>query len=79
MKGEAKRPICKRVGCIEFLHLLYQALSNDAAGDEIDLGHYLSQMAAAVMDTCAVDGVRLDQKMEYAPVSANTRCRWDWS
>ncbi|WP_420738190.1 sensor histidine kinase [Bradyrhizobium japonicum] len=59
-------------GRIESLHLLYQALSNDAAGDEIDLGHYLSQIAAAVMNTCAVDGIRLDQKMDYAPVSVNT-------
>jgi PAS domain S-box-containing protein len=59
-------------GRIESLHLLYQALSTDAAGDEIDLGHYLSQIAAAVMNTCAVDGIRLDQKMDYAPVSVNT-------
>ena len=59
-------------GRIEFLHLLYQALSTDAAGDEIDLGHYLSQIASAVMNTCAVDGIRLDQKMDYAPVSVNT-------
>ncbi|MGY4325636.1 PAS domain S-box-containing protein [Bradyrhizobium sp. LB7.2] len=59
-------------GRIESLHLLYHALSNDAAGDEIDLGHYLSQIAAAVMNTCAVDGIRLEQKTEYAPVSVNT-------
>ena len=59
-------------GRIESLHLLYQALSNDGGGDEIDLGHYLSQIAAAVMSTCAVDGIRLDQKMDYAPVSVNT-------
>ena len=54
------------------MHRLYQALSNDGGGDEIDLGHYLSQIAAAVMSTCAVDGIRLDQKMDYAPVSVNT-------
>jgi PAS domain S-box-containing protein len=59
-------------GRIESLHLLYQALSSDAPGDEIDLGHYLSQIAAAVMSTCAVDGIRLDQKMDHAPVSVNT-------
>jgi two-component sensor histidine kinase len=33
---------------IESLHLLYQALSTESAADEIDLGHYLSQIAAAV-------------------------------
>lgn len=59
-------------GRIESLHLLYQALSTDAAGDEIDLGHYLSQIAAAVMNTCAVERIRLEQKTEYAPVSVNT-------
>ena len=59
-------------GRIESLHLLYQALSAEGPGDEIDLGHYLSQIASAVMNTCAIDGVRLDQKMDYAPVSVNT-------
>jgi two-component sensor histidine kinase len=54
--------------CICFI----RRFSNDGAGDEIDLGHYLSQIAAAVMNTCAVDGIRLDQKMDYAPVSVNT-------
>lgn len=59
-------------GRIESLHLLYQALSSDVTGDEVDLGHYLSQIAAAVMNTCAVEGIRLDQKTDYAPVSVNT-------
>jgi two-component sensor histidine kinase len=58
-------------GRIESLHLLYRALSTDATGDEIDLGHYLSQIAAAVMNTYAVDGIRLEQKMDHAPVSVN--------
>jgi PAS domain S-box-containing protein len=38
-------------GRIESLHLLYQALSTDASADEIDLGHYLSQIASGVMNT----------------------------
>jgi PAS domain S-box-containing protein len=59
-------------GRIESLHLLYQALSTDDTGDEVDLGHYLSQIAAAVMNTCAVDGIRLVQKIDHAPVSVNT-------
>lgn len=57
---------------IESLHILYQTLSNDAADDEIDLGQYLSQIAAAVMNTCGLEGIRLEQKMESAPVSVNT-------
>ncbi|MEH2571887.1 sensor histidine kinase [Bradyrhizobium sp. AZCC 1708] len=70
-RGE-KADLQTLAGRIESLHLLYQALSNDAAGEEIDLGHYLSQIASAVMNTCAVDGIRLEQKMDYAPVSVNT-------
>jgi len=58
-------------GRIESLQLLYQALSTDAPGEEIDLGHYLGQIAAAVMNTYAVDGIRLDLKMDHAPVSIN--------
>jgi two-component sensor histidine kinase len=58
-------------GRIESLQLLYQALSADATGEEVDLGHYLGQIAAAVMNTYAVDGIRLDLKMDHTPVSIN--------
>jgi PAS domain S-box-containing protein len=57
---------------IESLHILYQELSNNAADDEVDLGQYLSQIAAAVMNTCGLEGIRLEQKIEHAPVSVNT-------
>jgi PAS domain S-box-containing protein len=58
-------------GRIESLYLLYHALSSDPAGNEIDLGHYVSQIASAVMNTYAVDGIRLDMKVEHAPTSIN--------
>jgi PAS domain S-box-containing protein len=58
-------------GRIESLGLLYQSLSQDVSGEEIDLGHYLSQIAASVMNTYAVDGIRLDLKVDHAPVSVN--------
>ena len=58
-------------GRIESLYLLYHALSADLAGNEIDLGHYVSQIASAVMNTYAVDGIRLDTKVEHAPTSVN--------
>jgi PAS domain S-box-containing protein len=58
-------------GRIESLQLLYQALSSEIPGEDIDLGHYLSQIAAAVMNTYAVDGIRLDLKMDHAPASIN--------
>jgi PAS domain S-box-containing protein len=56
-------------GRIESLQLLYQALSPGDPGEEIDLGHYLSQIASAVVNTYAVDGIRLDLKVDHAPVS----------
>jgi PAS domain S-box-containing protein len=58
-------------GRIESLYLIYRALSADVPGHEIDLGHYLSQIAAAVMATYAVDGIRLDIKVDHAPTSIN--------
>jgi PAS domain S-box-containing protein len=58
-------------GRIESLYLIYSALSADVPRHEIDLGHYLSQIAAAVMNTYAVDGIRLDIKVDHAPASIN--------
>ena len=40
-------------------------------GNEIDLGHYVSQIASAVMATYAVDGIRLDIKVDHAPTTIN--------
>jgi hypothetical protein len=58
----AKVNLAALAGRIESLQLLYQALSADGSIDEIDLGHYLSQIAAAVVNTYAMDGIRLDLK-----------------
>jgi len=63
-------------GRIESLYLIYRALSPDVPGQEIDLGHYLSQIAAAVMNTYAVDGIRLDIKVDHAPTSINVALPW---
>ena len=38
---------------------------------ELDLGVYLSQIAAAVMRSHAVEGIRLDLKVDAYPVSVN--------
>jgi len=40
-------------------------------GQAVDLGHYISQIASAVMHTYAVDGLRLDLKVDHAPTSIN--------
>jgi PAS domain S-box-containing protein len=58
-------------GRVESLQLLYDALSPDAPTEEIDLGHYLGQIASAVVNIYAVDGIRLDLRMDHAPVSIN--------
>ncbi len=58
-------------GRIESLQLLYHTLSAEAAGNELDLGYYLSQIASAVVSAYAVDGIRLDLKVDHAPVSIN--------
>lgn len=56
---------------VEALALLYQALSKDAQSEEVDLGTYLSQIASAVMQAQAVEGIRLDLKVDAWLVSVN--------
>jgi len=58
-------------GRVESLALLYRSLSETDAGETIDLGIYLSQIAAAVMRAHAVEGIRLDLKVDAWPVSVN--------
>jgi PAS domain S-box-containing protein len=69
--GGDKAVLDRLAGRVEALHFLYQALSTDPRGQEVDLGHYLSQIAAGVMRAHAVAGIRLDIKVETAPVSIN--------
>ena len=56
-------------GRVDALAILYQALSVDEQKDEVDLGVYLSQIASAVMASHAVEGIRLDMKVDTYPVS----------
>lgn len=58
-------------GRLNALALLYNLLSADAPADSIDLGVYLSQIASAVMKAHAIEGVRLDLKVDTWPVSIN--------
>ncbi|TMJ79900.1 MAG: PAS domain S-box protein [Alphaproteobacteria bacterium] len=69
--GAVIAPFDRLAGRIESVQLLYESLSEDARGDEIDLGVYLSQIASAVMRSHAVEGVRLDLKVDAYPVSVN--------
>ena len=58
-------------GRVDALAILYQTLSADEQKDEVDLGVYLSQIASAVMNSHAVEGIRLNMKVDTYPVSIN--------
>ena len=75
----AAAPFARLAGRIESVQLLYQSMSQDAQGDEIDLGIYLSQIASAVMRSHSVEGIRLDLKVDAYPVSVNVAMpAWGW-
>jgi two-component sensor histidine kinase len=56
-------------GRVEALGLLYNALETSEGKDSVDLGVYLSQIAAAVMTAHATEGVHLDLQVDSWPVS----------
>jgi PAS domain S-box-containing protein len=58
-------------GRIEALQFLYHDLTAEGLGQAVDLGHYVSQIASAVMHTYAVDGIRLDLKVDHVPATVN--------
>jgi len=70
-RGGDKVNLERLAGRIEALQFLYQAMAAASPGKDIDLGQYLSQIAAGVMKAHAVEGTRLDVKVEAAPVSIN--------
>jgi len=58
-------------GRVDSLALLYKSLSGENAGESVDLGVYLSQIASSVMQAHAVEGIRLNLKVDTWPVSVN--------
>jgi PAS domain S-box-containing protein len=58
-------------GRVNSLALLYKAMSPDKAEESVDLGVYLSEIASAVMQAHAVEGIRLNLKVDTWPVSIN--------
>ena len=58
-------------GRVQAVQSLYEQLTEDSLGDEIDLGSYLSQIATAVMRAHAVEGIHLETKVDSYPVSVN--------
>ena len=69
--GETGERFDRLAGRIHSLALLYDLLSLEGANDAIDLGVYLSQVASSVMQAHAVEGIRLDLKVDTWPVSIN--------
>ena len=67
----AKEPFDRLAGRIESLSLLYRSMSESRIDDSIDLGVYLSQIVSSVMSAHAVEGIRLDLKVDTWPVSVN--------
>ena len=63
--------LSRLAGRINALAVLYEALSHNATDDALDLGAYLGQIAAAIMQAHATAGVRLDMKIDSWPVSVN--------
>jgi two-component sensor histidine kinase len=63
-------PFRRLAGRIEAIKILYALLDPSSEG-EVDLGVYLSDVAAAVLHAHAVEGVRLELKVDAYPVSVN--------
>lgn len=64
-------PFQRLAGRIEAMKILYTLLSDNGQGGEIDLGVYLGEIATAVLHTHAVEGIRLNLKVDAYPVSVN--------
>lgn len=56
---------------IDALTVLYRTLSAEDAGDDIDLGQYLADVAGAVMAANATADIECDVQTGYCPLSIN--------
>ena len=64
-------PFERLAGRIESIQQLYALLADHGTRDEVDLGVYLSKIASSVFASHAVEGVRLNLKLDAYPVSVN--------
>jgi len=64
-------PFDRLAGRIQSIQLLYATMSEHEQTDEIDLGVYLSKIASSVLSSFAVEGIRLELKVDAYPVSVN--------
>ena len=70
-QNDVAEPFDRLAGRIDAIGLIYDLLSDNGRGDEIDLGVYLSAVASAVIKAHAVEGIRFDLKVDTYPVSIN--------
>jgi two-component sensor histidine kinase len=70
-EGDTGERFDRLAGRVNSLAVLYGLLSDEGAADGIDLGVYLSQVASSVMQAHAVEGIRLELKVDAWPVSIN--------
>lgn len=68
--SEASPRFDRLAGRVAALAQLYKALENGTT-ESVDLGVYLSQVALSVMEAHAVEGIRLDLKVDSWPVSVD--------
>ena len=66
-----EEPFKRLAGRVSALGTLYRLLADGVPGEGIDLGAYLSRIAAAVMEAHATEGVRLSLQVDSWPVSVN--------
>jgi len=65
-------PFERLAGRIDSLAIVYKLMSDHGSqGGEIDLGVYLSEIVSSVMHAHAVEGIRLNLKVDAYPVSVN--------
>ncbi len=64
-------PFDRLAGRIDSIQTIYRLLSDLGESDQIDLGVYLSEIASSVIRSHAVEGIRLDLKVDTYPVSVN--------
>jgi two-component sensor histidine kinase len=64
-------PFDRLAGRIESIGLIYKLLSKHGHEDELDLGVYLSDIVSSVMHSYAIEGIRLNLKVDAYPVSVN--------
>ena len=72
-RDDAKSVDVERLaGRIEAIHVLYRTLEGPGQeGGDIDLGQYVGQIATAAMGSYAVEGVRLELRVDCCPAPIN--------